>query len=304
MVEIFPTHLKNLNDILLLGKANGFKTGEPYLFYGSAQQGKSLLLYEIAYYMAIQYSEKTKEQKNIVVVDTEGGADTMIQLWEDVWFNKFKPEKYVPKFEIVEAKTAEKVVQAHGINVVKEIKQSKAGSSGQTVLTIRGTCPNRVLDACKKVNAGVLVYDSLVSPLMPLIVGGMMNYPTRAGAEVLILEAIQSISDAIDPVILVTNHATKDPKNVWSHPDFVGGKNIHHGFKFILYVQQSKHSQTTNAREIVVGRYPNIKERSKTANLWLQDDGWRDISQEELTKLRSTKKGKTTEEPTEEVKEE
>ncbi|MGH2575443.1 MAG: hypothetical protein ACRDFC_07065, partial [Ignavibacteria bacterium] len=77
---------------------------------------------------------------------------------------------------------------------------------------------------------------------------------------------------------------------------FIGGKNVHHGFKFIFYVQQSKHSQTPNAREVIVGRYPNIKERSKSAFLWLNDDGWKDITEEELTKLRSTKKKKEEEE--------
>ncbi|MGH2575117.1 MAG: hypothetical protein ACRDFC_05380, partial [Ignavibacteria bacterium] len=142
---IIKTHLENLNLLLQLGKSVGFKAGEPYLFYGTAQQGKSLLLYEVAYFLAAQYSKKIGKQKNVVIVDTEGGAKTMVELWEDVWFSKFKPE-FAPKFEYVVGKTAEKLLKIHGFNVVKEIKQSKVGSSGQTVLSLRGSCPNEVLD--------------------------------------------------------------------------------------------------------------------------------------------------------------
>jgi hypothetical protein len=113
-------------------------------------------------------------------------------------------------------------------------------------------------------NIGMVVLDSISSPVESMFTGGQINYRTRAKATQALLGRAQDLVDANRIVFLSTAHATIQHNNPHAKPSIVGGKAVLHNIKYIAYIEKYGGKKVAkdagvdylNLRKMAIFRHP------------------------------------------------
>ena len=271
-MSFVPSHLNALNHLIL-----GHPKKLPTLFYGPPSAGKSILMNQLSYDFL--------KESNVLLFDTEGGLDRMVQLWKTKLDQRFNIKTTVIKnpeqlnnspsqgtVYIIEARHIKNILAAHGYDV--ELKISDGAKIDVKLKNIKRSRVEELVDKC---NVRYLVYDSLSNPLKTTFVGGRVNFPGRADAINLWLSSILAISDDYDIVIYGTSHRSVDPTNPYARPHITGGSTIQYNFKVAVYVDPSKSTRTPNVRKLYVARFFNTEPWKRVSKIELTDNGYIDV---------------------------
>jgi hypothetical protein len=244
----------------------GYPKKYPVALYGPPMSGKSIFAFQEAAYGA----------DSVVLVDTEGTGPVFVQLWQNTFERRFNKQLNIV-YE--DARKIEDLFALLGHKI-----SLKISAAGKIDLVYKGESPNKLNDYAKK-GAHVFIVDSISNPLRVYFPGGQQNFPARADAANLILNAIHSVAIDNDVVFFTTHHETLNPTNPYALPGLTGGSTIRYNFKIILYLSQRTFRPHSSVRDLTLVRYFNKKEWSESYPIILKDDGYHDITAEELTAL-------------------
>jgi archaellum biogenesis ATPase FlaH len=265
-MALVKSDLENINELI-----EGYDTDIPLAIYAIAKTGKTLLAIQEAYWLM------NKLKKNTLFFSTELGVKRYIDKLDPIFRKRFSvPPEY--KIELLEvpptAGHLEKVAKAFG----KTIKL-KMGDTGKVDVQFLGSTESPVEALIKKVDAGILIVDSLTKPFKSEEFAGVLkNLPSRATGVNIWLNAIHAVTLKNHLITFVTHHASLDPTNPWSTPLMTGGGDINYDFKIQIYIEQSKSKAYNNLRWIHLVRFFNVEEWSKKTRLWISDDGYIDVN--------------------------
>jgi hypothetical protein len=268
-LELKPvsSSLNGINSLI-----SGYFKKCPLAFFGPPKSGKSILCFQDGLYVAKQVGS------NLLYIDTEGAGPVFLKLWEEVFRKRFSLSS--TKVFYLDLRRVEDILDAHGYKT--EMKISKGGKID---VIYKGDSENKIAKLIEKENIGVVVYDSMSNPLKIAFPGGRMNRPARADAIDMWLNAIHFNSLDYNLVTFVVHHRSIDPTNPFAEPFVVGGDTILYNFKVILYLSQRKYRPQLTVRDVHLYRFFNEKEWSKAASINLTEEGYFDVSQEELVRM-------------------
>lgn len=261
-----------------LSAIDGFDTDSVASVFGMPKIGKSLFLIQMATDIASQMG------KNVLLVDTEGGAERFVNLWLDR-FNKRMNSNV--KFEVVMRRTIEGVLGFHGIQSSKRISEvtEKNGvvKGGKIELVLKGFVEPEIEKVIEQKNIGIVIYDSLTEPLR--VFGNRQeNYPARADATGYLFDGIFGMMDKYQVLVFATHHQTLNPANPYAVPDMRGGNVVHHLSKTVLYMDGWDKKSMRDYRKMYVVRYYNIPSWKKVMYFTIKDDGFYSVTEDEVFK--------------------
>lgn len=261
--------LNGVNKLLTFGYCKKV----PVALFGPPKEGKSIFCLQEALYLATQLN------RNVLYIDTEGAGPVFLKIWEEILRKRFSTPDTIKVF-YEDLRRIEDILGYHGFKV--ELKLSKTGKI-ETVF--KGSSENLMEKKVAENNIGVIVYDSMSNPIKISFPGGRMNYPARADAIDMWLNAIHFSSMDHDLVPLVVHHRSIDPTNPYAEPYVTGGETVLYNFKVILYLAQRKFKPHSSVRDIFLVRWYNKKEWEESVPVILTDRGYFDISEEELARM-------------------
>ena len=79
-------------------------------------------------------------------------------------------------------------------------------------------------------------------------------------------------------------HNSRDPTNKWDTPHIRGPGALRYNFKIVLYMDPSKSKKTPNFKKLWVTRFFNVEGWSKFSPLELTDQGYVDLTIDDIAK--------------------
>ena len=148
----------------------------------------------------------------------------------------------------------------------------------------------------KEKNIGYIVVDSVTAAFDPIATAGRQNFPTRANMEELFLSYLPLITfKSGKPIYIMTiHHLSYNPTDPFAEKMqeklFVqkGGKEIGH-FTKVLY-GLDKYLRPHGARDLLLIRYPNQSEFSRTYTLLISESGFSKVDPKDLEKIKAEQK--------------
>ena len=285
-MKLYSTPFETLNDDIV-----GIPSDTPIGIMAPAGEGKTILTTELALKFAIDVGG------NILVIKTEKLNSMTHELWlARLLQNKKYGDKTVQMY-VEKAKTVEELLKLNGYDMSVGAKKSKK----EVTLSDVDIENSPVRKYIKEKNVKVVIYDSLTTPFNSVLTGGQQNMPTRTQVEEMFFQSLQLIFDNTDCAILTTNHITYNITSPFlsrEQFDIKGGKAIKHMMDYIFYLEQGKSKHNLNQRTMYVVRHPILKDWAHSTILWLDDDGYKEMTKEEAARLRaksvSDAKGETT----------
>jgi len=271
---IIPSDLKNVNDMI-----EGYDTEVPTAIYAIAKTGKTMFVIQEAFHLM------SKIRKNTLFFSTEMGVKRYLDKLEPVFRKRFD----VPdtcKIILVECPPQEKHLEQVCAAFGKTI-HLKMGDTGKVDVQFIGSKEGEIERIIKNKNVGIMIVDSLTKPFKSEEFAGVLkNLPSRATGVNIWLNAIHSMAVRYKLITFVTHHASMDPTNPYSTPGMTGGSDINYDFKIQIYMQQSKSKQYNKMRWVFVVRFFNVEEWSRKCRLWIDDNGYQDVTDEFMAKFQ------------------
>jgi archaellum biogenesis ATPase FlaH len=267
-LNLYPSSLQGINE-LIPGYFPQLLTG----WFGPSEAGKSILNLQEAIWVAKQRGG------NVLYIDTEGATPVFLRMWEGILKERFDASKV--KVEYMDVRTIEDLLKYLGFKVELEVTDK-----GKVELRYKGESEKKpIVEDVQKKNIKVLVLDSMSNPLKISFPGGRQNLPARGDAINLILNSLHYISIDNELVSLVVHHQSMDPTNPYQKPKPFGGETIRYNFKVWLYLEPRTFRPHRTVRDVYLGRWFNKEPWSQKCSIYLDDHGFRDITQEELNQL-------------------
>lgn len=288
MKLVIPTGLKAVDEMI-----GGLPMRLPVNLFGPPMCGKSIFWVQFAYQWL------SKIEGNALFVDTEGGLTNILETWGPIFNQRFKtktefkelePETAIPSTKVntiylLDVRQIGKILHMHGFDVKLDISTpEKEETQAKITVNLRGFCDNWISKMVKEARIKFLCYDSITNPLTTVFVGGRINFPSRADATNLWLNALQQVADEYDILIGSTSHRSVDPTNPFDQiGGKTGGETIDYNFKLSLYMQPSLSQQKhlKNRKKIWVERYFNLPQWDRYGIVELTDVGFVDIAGKE-----------------------
>ena len=246
-----------------------------YSIAGESQSGKTT----VAIQLAAEYSHKTG--KPFAFFDTEGGADEFLAAWMPIHQKKYPKARGI----VITCRTWQKIIAKHGTEAVQTISEK-----GKMKVTVSKIHPISEMQTFVKDNdICCIVYDSFTMPMQAFGIN-QENFPVRNTVQQMWLHAMIDLVDEYGVLVILTNHMTKNPTDAWRRPELVGGKALHHNCKVQFYVRKWEARGLTKCRTVKLDRYYSIAKGEKETHMELTDNGFIDLTEEELDAKRGSKK--------------
>lgn len=268
---IVPSSLQNINNMIL-----GYPRGLPVAIFGPPREGKSVLCFQESIYLA------KRLEGNVLYIDTEGAGPFFFKMWERVLRERFAAKTVQVLYK--DLRRIEDILAFLGHKTTFKVTKS-----GKVETIYQGTIESEFDKIIKGYNIRVVVIDSMSNPLKLSFPGGRMNLPSRADATDIWLGSLHFACKDNNLVALVTHHRSIDPTNPYAEPQIVGGETLAYNFKLMLYLSQRKFKPHSSVRDVHLVRFPNKKEWSVKTQILLTDQGYVDITEEQLVQMAKGK---------------
>jgi hypothetical protein len=321
-LKLVPTPFKRLNEILGGGLPLKTFTG----IMGAAGHGKSIILNELA------VSAAKELNGNILVVNTEEAEGLTNEMWAGPMAKKYgwKGElfvEYTPNLlslltlhgitagifeakakggkkedeededETEPPKNGEKPAEGDQAKPKKEKKPQKPGKREIRPVSV-DYAKSKLMDYIDHKNVKVIIYDSFTTPFTPLLAGGQQNLSLRNTSQALLFEAIRSILAGKDVFLLSSHHITLNPMDPYKTREDIemkGGKEILHTHKIVFYLEQSGSRYTSGVRSLYIVRHPMLPDWKYFVQLLLDNNGYKEINEEEVRMMMAMAKAELNE---------
>lgn len=321
-LKLVQTPFKRFNEIL--GGGLPLKTFIGVM--GAAGHGKSIILNELAVNAAKELNG------NILVVNTEEAEGLTNEMWAPAMAKKYgwKGEmfvEYAPNLisllalhgitagifeskakavkgeedeeESEEPKEGEKPAEGAPTSA-KPVKEKKPQKPGKREIRPISSdyAKSKLADYIDRKNVKVIIYDSFTTPFTPLLAGGQQNLSLRNTSQALLFEAIRSILAGKEVFLLSSHHITLNPMDPYKTREDIemkGGKEILHTHKIVFYLEQSGSRYTSGVRSLYVVRHPMIPDWKYFVQLLLDNNGYKEVSEEEVRMMMAMAKAELNE---------
>lgn len=250
----------------------GIPRGSGIGLSGRPQAGKTTLSFQLAH----EVMAKSGEGSNALMFDTEGSIYTY-QMWQETFSSRYGLDTTIVDVEpiIVDGEVqgfnAQRDPDAdHQIFVMDVRDLSK-------ILTIHGR-PGKISTEDSKMklvpdgpheedisDTGIghfviqndvdyIAYDSITNPIEHFT-NRQQDRPTRAKATAWWMLQAQALAEETNMVQVYITHLSKNPTNPYDRPDVLGGKNVKHQMKFMIYMRESEDTE----RAMRLFRHPGKK---------------------------------------------
>ena len=250
-----------------------------HAIYAKTQAGKTTFMLQIMYELS------HKLERPVLIYDTEGGMHEFVNEWDSIHKAKYPKAK----IDIMLGRRIDKILKDHGAHVVlsmsgddKASKEAKEKTSGRFKLkTVQMARVSPMAALVSKKNYCAILYDSFT---MPFKVFGpnQENFPARNHAQNLWLSELMNLIDEYGCSVWITNHATKNPTNVYAPEEMSGGAAIQYESKVILYLKKWEAKGATAYRSLKLMRYFSKPPNEHESLLKLTDDGFVDVEEDDM----------------------
>ena len=266
--------LKGLRD--LLPKPNQEAI---HAIYAKTQAGKTTFL------LQVMYEISHKLERPVLIYDTEGGMREFVEHWDPIYKKKYAKAR----IDIMVRRNIEKILRDHGTHVVlsmtgddKVSKEAKEKTSGRMKLKmVQKSTVSEIAALVSKKGYCAILYDSFTMPFK-LFGSNQENFPARSHAQNLWLLEMMNIIDEYDCSVWITNHATKNPTNMYAPEEMSGGAAIQYESKVILYLKKWEAKGATAYRTLKLMRYFNRPPNEHESLLKLTDEGFIDVEEDDM----------------------
>jgi len=271
MVKFISSDLQGINDLL----DGGYPIGIPIGIFGPPATGKTIFVIQESIYLA------SKLGGSVLYIDTEGGGNIAIAKWAPRFKKRFGDVEIYYK----DVRHIAKLLEFCGFKINLRIKSGKIDIYLNEIVS-----PSSLAKTVESKKIKVIVVDSISNPLKIYFPGGRVNFPARADASKILINSLQDVSCEYDTITFGILHESVDPTNPYERPGIFGGLSILYNFKVLLYLAERRFKPHRGVRDLYLARWFDEEKWNKSIQLFLDSNGYRDISQEELSKLAKRKK--------------
>jgi KaiC/GvpD/RAD55 family RecA-like ATPase len=241
-------------------------------FFGEARAGKTIFLLQEAYY--------NLKEGNVLIIDTEFDKKEFIKVWDSRFRKRFgidSGDVYVGTFS-----NMDELFKFIGMNVKFTVEKD-----GKITVNYIGNVKNDLEEMISKKKIKVVIVDSVTELFSTEFPGGLKNFPARKDAESLFFLNLLKLAYKHKLYMFGTHHVSLGLLR-YAKPIMKGGSEIRHLFKLWFYLEHTQHTKTSlqGLRRIYLVRNFKHLDWSKEQMIILRDDGFHEISKEEVEKLK------------------
>jgi RecA/RadA recombinase len=278
-----------------------YNSDEIVAIYGKPQVGKTLFCLQ----------EAVASGKNVLYIDTEGGFKGMAQKWYDIFRERFKAKGsiFLESCRTLDALTEffgfktrvvfkvaddEKEKEEKGdkkekkvpntveekVAMLKAAERKQLNEKGKMEFRVIERYENALVDGwIKEKNIGFVILDSISAPIRVLMPEERQNLPARATAMALLMGKLVSLQHKYNVCVLVTNHASFDPTDMYSNrdstsPTMRGGISVHHFSKRIIYMDERRGKDYRDYRRLWIMRIEDEPRAGAVVGVKIDDAGF------------------------------
>ncbi len=262
----FKSSLNNLNSLF---ESPLYNSNQIVTLYGKPGSGKTLLAIQDAIFLLTKGF-------NILFIDTEGSLIPMLRKWVPVLEKRFGKRK--GNMIIEKKKTLETLMEYLGYEVDLEYKmKDKKKKKGKLEFKILQTIKSKAEEVIKSNHIDFVILDSLTSPLRSFTTE-QQNFPARSNATAFILRELTRLQEDFDIGVLVTNHASYNPQNIYeTKAELTGGIIVQYYSKRILYLDKRSSKESRDIRRFWLVRGEGSPKWSKAVPSKINDTGYHDV---------------------------
>jgi len=284
-ITLWDTPFPSLNEYT----QGGFPAGAFVAIMGPPAEGKTTLE------MCLGFRVGSKFKKNVLHINTEKQGTLTAPMWASRLTELYTKQKLpIPEVYLEETVQVHDFFALHGIELDKRL-----GNVVQLELNSVNPLKSKMYDYINNKNVGIIIYDSLTTPFNTLLIGGRQNQPTRHTGEELFFEITRMLFTGKDLALMTSNHVSRDvtkPFSTVTDSQIKGGKSIYHNHDYILYIEAVKSKYAVGYHRLYVARFPNRPPWQFKLDLMLDENGYREITKEELALIKEkTKEEKSVE---------
>lgn len=268
MVE---SYLKSIG--FLLGKE--FRPVEIYSLYAEPNTGKTL-------YLMGEIINAIKNGYRVLWIDTEGGFDGLWERWFPVLDSRLEGKFVKENLSYVRLNSYEDAMMFLGRKI--SLKYGKEKTELLYIKDLDTKELNPIYNSfSKKRGNTMIVMDSLTNLMRMSIPTSMQNFPVRADATAILINSINLLADRTDAPIIITNHASKNPADIYHGMSRIrGGSTLVYNSKYIVYMQKPMKKVLEDYRKIWAVRSPLFKEWGESRWVKITGNGFEDVTAEEI----------------------
>jgi hypothetical protein len=179
-----------------------------------------------------------------------------------------KKEKKVPN--TVEEKVA----------MLKAAEKKQLNEKGKMEFRVIERYENALVDGwIKEKDIEFVILDSISAPIRVLMPEERQNLPARATAMALLMGKLVSLQHKYNVCVLVTNHASFDPTDMYSNKDSTaptmrGGISVHHFSKRIIYMDERRSKDLRDYRRLWIMRIEDEPRAGAVVGVKIDDAGF------------------------------
>lgn len=242
MVEI-KTDLRAVSELI-----GAYNNRAIHALCAMSQSGKTTLTLQLLY----EFSHKTG--KNVLLYDTEGGADEFVAQWDKVFREHYPNAK---KVLVRVCRNWKDILLDHGRRAI--VKVSDNGKYGVTVV------PNQIMkdkavvdkfpmmDFVEENNIGMIVYDSFTMPFKDFG-ASQENFPARNSAQSALTSSMFDLIDRKQVILWTNHHVSKNPADQYAVEQMTGGSALQYACKVIVYMKKFDAKGAKHYRQLQILR--------------------------------------------------
>jgi hypothetical protein len=169
--------------------------------------------------------------------------------------------------------------------------------TGRITVDYIGNVKSELEELITKKKVKVIIVDSVTELFSGEFPGGLKNYPARKDAETLLFLNLLKLSYKYKLYLFGTHHVSLGLLR-YAKPIMKGGSEVRHLFKLWFYLESTQHTKTSlqGLRRMYLVRNFRHLDWSKEQMVILRDDGFHEISNEEIEKLKGIERPEVVEE--------
>lgn len=267
VVKQYKSSLDDLNE-----KFGGFLYSNDgcvslYAKYGT---GKTLFQIQESYFLS-SLGVRT------LLIDTEGGALSMIARWKNVFEKRFNVSS--KNIFIEQKKSLESLMEYLGYKVSVVFKAAdKRGEKGKLEFRVINTIDRpKIEEDIKTYDINMIMVDTVSSPIRQAFTSEQQNFPARASATALIYGKLLRLQDEKDVGLLTTHQAEYNPMDLYGTIESVkirGGEVPMYYSKRVLFMDARDKKDLVNYRRLWIVRMEDRPKFSEVIPLKITDAGF------------------------------
>ena len=227
----------------------------------------------------IKYARKRSDKREILkifetVLNDLGISYSKMDLEKAIEIFLKKIEIKAPKQEnavyVIEENDIIRLLSFLGIEAELDMSKEKMEFKVKKVIDIDASPLSKFI---KEHNIKVVVVDS-IGMVIKRLRSDLASLPARAQALNHFIGGLTALTSHYSLVFIATNHESKAPQGFHSY--FFGGSPVGYGFKFSFYMSSNK-----EVRKLTLVRSPYHKDRAVEIELTLDEQGFREIKQDD-----------------------